>query len=153
MVSTNGRYMTVRGIGLIAAVFALFTAILASAIPAHAANGTASLTKTQFLTSAPVQGGGQSEGTRSIFLAAGEYGWSQINGAGTTSNGTLASENIRLKAATYTWDVILVQGNGFYTQYSLLCLPGSGGCATLTTTHVRVPTSKTAQWGDILQQE
>ncbi|KOU32609.1 MULTISPECIES: hypothetical protein [Streptomyces] len=113
----------------IAATAASATALLALAgAPAEAA-ATAYNTRSVTLVADPVATMPDACVTRDVYLATGDYKWSQILGGARIPN-----RDIYIAAGWYTWKDCIITRNGFYNQQSWLSKPGSA-TATLADTN------------------
>ncbi|MFE7095803.1 hypothetical protein [Streptomyces erythrochromogenes] len=113
----------------IAATAASATALLALAgAPAEAAT-TAYNTRSVTLTAHPTEAMPKACVTRDIYLATGDYKWSQILGGARVPN-----RDIYIAAGWYTWSDCITPRNGHYKQQSWLSKPGSA-TATLADTN------------------
>ncbi|MFD5617417.1 hypothetical protein [Streptomyces yangpuensis] len=116
-------------LGKIAATAASATALLALAgAPAEAA-ATAYNTRSVTLTGAPNAGMPNACVTREIYLATGDYKWSQI-----LDGARIPNRDIYIAAGWYTWNDCMIPYNGYYNQHSWLSKSGSP-TATLADTN------------------
>ncbi|WKD34538.1 hypothetical protein [Streptomyces xanthophaeus] len=103
-----------------AAAAASATALVALAgAPAEAAD-TAYNTRSVTLTANPTSGMVNACVSRNIYLATGDYKWSQILGGARIPN-----RDLYVEAGWYTWTDCIVPFNGYYNQHSWLSKPGS----------------------------
>ncbi|KJY20463.1 MULTISPECIES: hypothetical protein [Streptomyces] len=113
----------------IAATAASATALLALAgAPAEAA-ATAYNTRSVTLTANPNEGMAWACVSRDLYLATGDYKWSQI-----LDYARVPNRDIHIAAGWYTWTDCVIPRAGYYNQQSWLSKPGSA-TATLADTN------------------
>lgn len=107
-------------LGKFAAVAAAATAVVTLAgTPASAAD-IALNTRSVWVDGTPTRGQDEACTTRSMYLASGNYTWTQI-----LDGYRRPTRDLYLAMGTYTWKDSLSPGDGHYKQYSLLYKPGS----------------------------
>ncbi|MFD6227933.1 hypothetical protein ACFWFZ_13780 [Streptomyces sp. NPDC060232] len=112
-----------------AAAAASATALVALAgAPASAAD-TAYNTREVTLTATPNASMPSACVSRDIYLATGNYKWSQV-----LNNARIPNRDIFIAAGWYTWSDCMIPYNGYYNQHSWLSKPGSP-MATLADTN------------------
>ncbi|MGC0332165.1 hypothetical protein RKD23_005155 [Streptomyces sp. SAI-170] len=107
--------------GKVAAAAAAAAAVVTLAGGQASAADAAYNTRSVYLDGAPVPSDPPACVSRSIYLAAGNYTWTQILNSSRTP-----SRDIYLAAGTYTWKDCISAGTGYYLQNSSLTKSGGG---------------------------
>ncbi|EFL19825.1 hypothetical protein [Streptomyces sp. C] len=106
--------------GKFAAVAAAATAVVTLTGTPASAGDIAFNTRSVWVDGTPTRGQDEACTTRSMYLASGNYTWTQI-----LDGYRWPTRDLYLAMGTYTWKDCLRPENGYYKQYSLLYKPGS----------------------------